>query len=186
MLVNEAMRGERGGQNNPFGRAGKPDPGINRDIVTVDSPVLIPITPRDHAREAPTGNSVSYALRRLQQRPELLDKVKAGELTPNRAMVEAGFRRRSITIPDDPPVARINREITLEPDVDIRLFCYRGSLLCQRRPTAASAAEAMGCIADPSDSPTAGASQPAEARSPGRRSSALTYRGRKKPGASRP
>ncbi|HEY7158085.1 MAG TPA: hypothetical protein VH575_29295, partial [Gemmataceae bacterium] len=55
---------EAGGANNPHGCKGKPeDEEINRDNVTVDSP-------RDYSHEASTGNSVSYAVRRLsRQRP---------------------------------------------------------------------------------------------------------------------
>lgn len=79
-------------------------PTINRDFITDNgAPTIIPIQPRDYAREAPTGTSVSYAVRRLKNnRPDLYEQVKAGELTPNRAMVEAGFRAKSITIDDDP------------------------------------------------------------------------------------
>lgn len=90
--------------------AAKPWVETNRDLITdclgarSDSPPdIIPIQPRDYAREAPTGTSVSYAVRRLKNnRPDLYEQVKAGELTPNRAMVEAGFRAKSITIDDDP------------------------------------------------------------------------------------
>jgi hypothetical protein len=43
----------------------------------------------------PTGNSAAAALRRLErQRPDLLDKVLAGELSPHAAMIAAGFRNR--------------------------------------------------------------------------------------------
>jgi hypothetical protein len=49
------------------------------------------------ANKPPTGNSVSYALRRLRkQRPDLYEQVKAGEQTANEAMVEAGFREKQI------------------------------------------------------------------------------------------
>lgn len=107
-VVNEALRGTQGGDNNPFGRSGKPEPEINRDIITVDFPAdsepqILPIKPRDYSREAPTGTSVSYALRRLgKARPDLLDRIRSGELSPGKAMVEAGFKLRSITVDDDP------------------------------------------------------------------------------------
>jgi hypothetical protein len=43
----------------------------------------------------PTGNSAAAALRRLErQRPDLLDRVLAGELSPHAAMLAAGFRKR--------------------------------------------------------------------------------------------
>lgn len=46
----------------------------------------------------------TYALRRLaRDRPDLLDKVEAGDLTPNAAAIEAGFRRPMKSIPVDSP-----------------------------------------------------------------------------------
>jgi hypothetical protein len=43
----------------------------------------------------PTGNSAAAALRRLErQRPDLLDRVLAAELSPHAAMITAGFRKR--------------------------------------------------------------------------------------------
>ena len=50
----------------------------------------------------PGGNSPSYALRRLRKnRPDLHARVLANELSPNGAMVEAGFRERTVQIPLD-------------------------------------------------------------------------------------
>ena len=44
--------------------------------------------------QAPTGNTSAAALRRLRKsRPAILARVLAGEITPNKGMVEAGFRR---------------------------------------------------------------------------------------------
>lgn len=102
----EAIRGRPG---NPTG-ANQWSNG-NRNIVTVSisptsTPEVIPLPRRDYSREAKSGNSVSYAVRRLRKhRPELYERVKAGEMTAHRAMVEAGFVERSITIPDDPSTA---------------------------------------------------------------------------------
>lgn len=49
------------------------------------------------------GNSRGNALKRLQtQRPDLHRAVLAGHLTPHAAMIEAGFRPRSFSVPDDP------------------------------------------------------------------------------------
>jgi hypothetical protein len=74
----------RGGNNNPAGKGGRARKNDNRDIVTVDKP----------AAQPPRGNSPGYAARRLsRERPDLLEKVKAGELSAHRAMIEAGFRR---------------------------------------------------------------------------------------------
>ncbi len=73
------------------GEPGRPE--INSDIVTGCFPSI----------PAPQGNSVSYAHRRLSRaRPDLLERIKLGQLTPNAAMVEAGFRSQAITIPADP------------------------------------------------------------------------------------
>lgn len=53
-----------------------------------------------HNLERPDGTSSLRAHRRLSdQAPELHARVLAGELSPHAAMVEAGFRRRTITIP---------------------------------------------------------------------------------------
>jgi len=46
------------------------------------------------------GNSPAYALRRLaKDRPDLHKKVLAKELTPNAAMIEAGFREKMFQCP---------------------------------------------------------------------------------------
>jgi hypothetical protein len=67
--------------------------------------------------QAPTGTSRQSALRRLvKDRPDLHAKVLAKELSPNAAMVEAGFRDKPITIPSDPVKAarRIRRHFAGE------------------------------------------------------------------------
>lgn len=52
--------------------------------------------------ERPTGNAVNYALLRLgAQRPDLHAEVLAGVKSAHAACVEAGFRRRTITVPVD-------------------------------------------------------------------------------------
>lgn len=49
------------------------------------------------------GNSEEYALRRLRKHaPELHQKVIAGEMSPHAAMITAGFRKQTLTIPVDP------------------------------------------------------------------------------------
>lgn len=48
------------------------------------------------------GNDASYALRRLRKdRPDLHARVLARELSPHKAMVEAGFRRQTKSVPVD-------------------------------------------------------------------------------------
>jgi hypothetical protein len=50
----------------------------------------------------PEGNTRQKALRRLRKdRPDLHDKVLAGEISAHAAMVEAGFRHHTITVPID-------------------------------------------------------------------------------------
>ncbi len=78
-----------------------PSPPIPLRLVT-DEPAPAP-PKRDYAREAPTGNSVGYAKRRLERnRPDLYEKVKVGEISPSKAMVEAGFKPRVFQVPEDP------------------------------------------------------------------------------------
>ncbi|MEU0691417.1 hypothetical protein [Streptomyces uncialis] len=53
---------------------------------------------------APSGTSREAGLRRLRKdRPDLHTEVLAGHLTTHAAMVQAGFRRRTLTIPIDSP-----------------------------------------------------------------------------------
>jgi hypothetical protein len=50
----------------------------------------------------PEGNSRAQALRSLRDhRPDLHKKVLAKELSPHAAMVKAGFRKKTFTIPED-------------------------------------------------------------------------------------
>ena len=70
--------------------------------------------------ERPTGTSRAYALRKLEtDSPELYTRVVAGELSPNAAMVEAGFRRKTITVPVDDidALARRLRKALTEDDI---------------------------------------------------------------------
>jgi hypothetical protein len=48
-----------------------------------------------HVRPRPSGTSAAAAVRRLErQRPDLLDRVLAGDLSAHAAMLAAGFRKR--------------------------------------------------------------------------------------------
>lgn len=95
--------GMDGGSNNPYGRNGKPKELITVDIINGDS--------------RPTGTSAAATLRRLaKDAPELHAQVIAGELSPNAAAIEAGFRKRKFQLPGDPVAAgrylaqRVDRE----------------------------------------------------------------------------
>lgn len=78
-------------------------------------------------RNSPVGNSVAAALRRLRKdSPTLHARVIAGELSPNAAMVEAGLRKKTLTVPAEPAaVARtLRRHFTQEELTEIiRLIC---------------------------------------------------------------
>jgi hypothetical protein len=75
------------------GRPGNPT-GANQYSGTLDN------IQGSATQEAPTGTSAEAGLRRLRsQAPELHARVLAGEMSPHAAMVEAGFRKRMISIP---------------------------------------------------------------------------------------
>ena len=77
LLIERAVQGKHGGD-----RKSKQ---IKHDNIMLDKPQY--------------GTDRSYALRRLHKdRPDLLQKVIAGNLTPHGAMVEAGFRPKTFTI----------------------------------------------------------------------------------------
>lgn len=73
---------------------------------------------RHNRTEVRTGTTRAYALERLQRdAPELHAQVLAGELSPHAAMVTAGFRRRTITVPVDSPesiAATLRRQLDPE------------------------------------------------------------------------
>lgn len=55
---------------------------------------------------AKQGNSAAYTLRRLSKDfPAIHDRVLAGELSPHRAAIEAGFRQRTFQVPTDAEAA---------------------------------------------------------------------------------
>lgn len=71
----------------------------------------------------PTGTSQQRALRKLRtSRPDLHVRVVAGEMSPHAAMIEAGFRRRTITVPADPEEMAHTLLRRLEPDELRRLL----------------------------------------------------------------
>lgn len=57
-------------------------------------------------QETSAGNSTPYTMRRLaKDAPELHKAVVSGELSPNAAALQAGFRRRKLQMPDTPEEA---------------------------------------------------------------------------------
>ena len=62
-------------------------------------------------------DSRQAAIRRLSKdRPDLHARVLSGELKPHRAMVEAGFRDKLITVPEDPAKAAKRLKIHFQGD----------------------------------------------------------------------
>jgi hypothetical protein len=57
----------------------------------------------DLSDQADQGNSAAYAIRKLRaDAPELHERVIAGDISPHAAMIQAGFRRKTMQIPTDP------------------------------------------------------------------------------------
>lgn len=100
-LIDQELTRKPGGANNPYGCKGK-DEGINNDNVMIDS---------QPEQKASQGNSIEYTLRRLRKdHPELHEKVLSNEMSPNQAAIEAGFRKKTVTITVD--VEAIARKLT--------------------------------------------------------------------------
>jgi hypothetical protein len=103
-----AIRGERGGPNNPRGT--NQHTKAKCDNVTLghtEPPASIPFSPnQERDFKPPTGNHNGYAFRRLERgRPDLFARVQAGELTPNAAMLEAGYRKPTVAVLLEPEAA---------------------------------------------------------------------------------
>lgn len=108
-----------------FVRAPRPD-GLGTDVATLrkvcrDAPWARDLIDRatqrppgrpaddetlDNVQGFPSGNSAEAALRRLRKhRPDLHERVLAGELSAHAAAVEAGFRSRRFSVSGDPEAA---------------------------------------------------------------------------------
>ena len=89
LIQSELKRGP-GGNNNPLGNNQHTKKEDNFDNIQVDQ------------TKAPTGTSRAAGLRRLEKdRPDLLADVIAGNKAVNSAMIEAGFRKKTVTVPVD-------------------------------------------------------------------------------------
>lgn len=90
--IDAATQRGRGGNNPDGANQYTRDIAVEFDNVQVNLPGGC--TAQATAVKAPTGNSREASLRRLRKdRPDILEKVLAGELSPHAAMIEAGFRR---------------------------------------------------------------------------------------------
>lgn len=76
-----------------------------------------------HHDERPDGTSAQAALRRLRKdRPDLHAQVLARDLSPHAAMVQAGFRPRTISVPLDPEkMARAIRRRLSDDELEVLL-----------------------------------------------------------------
>lgn len=111
-LLAQVSAGSKGGNNNPYGQAGKPETGINVDNVNIDS-----------AGARPTGNSAAATMRRLSKDyPSIHERVLSGELSPNAAAIEAGFRARKMQLSTDPAAA--GKYLAGHVDAEWMLACY--------------------------------------------------------------
>lgn len=59
-------------------------------------------------RQTQQGTTASYTRSRLErERPDLAERVDAGELTPHKAAIKAGFRKPTASVPVDTPEAAV-------------------------------------------------------------------------------
>jgi len=101
-LLDQAAQRPRG---NTTGNNQYTEDGGNIDIINISSGI-------------PDGTSRAQALRKLRSdAPELHRQVIAGDLSPHAAMVEAGFRRKTVSIPVD-DVRAIARALVRHLTVD--------------------------------------------------------------------
>jgi hypothetical protein len=71
------------------------------------------------------GNRLSYTLRRLKRdRPDLAQKVVTEEMSANAAAIEAGFRKKYLSIPIDPKRAAASIKRHFEPEQIKELIDY--------------------------------------------------------------
>lgn len=89
-LVAAAKVQQEGGHRNPYGRTGKP-----AEVITVDN------IHSDYATRPSGTSSQRSSLRLSRQAPELHSRVLSGELSPHAAMIQAGFRKKTMTLPCD-------------------------------------------------------------------------------------
>ena len=95
-MIAQVEAGERGGNNNPEGKNQYVDKQVKVDIINFDH----------EDKVTGDGTSTTYTMRRLEKdAPELHKAVVSGELSPNAAALQAGFRRRKFQMPDTPEAA---------------------------------------------------------------------------------
>lgn len=94
-LISTEVGGSKGGSNNPDGNNQHSKPVVNVSITNID-----------HGDKPTRGDTTDYTVRRIaKQRPDIHAKMLAGELSPNAAAIEAGFRKTKFQLPTDPAAA---------------------------------------------------------------------------------
>lgn len=77
------------------------------------------------------GNSETHTLRRLRRdHPDLAERVERGELSANKAAIQAGFRHRSMSIPVD-DAERAFRRLAGDKGMDRKQLALLAKLLQQ-------------------------------------------------------
>ena len=117
-LAERKQGATEGEVRNPLGLNGTPELRINPNTVRVnpidseDDPTIEDPKPRDRSREPKAGNSIGYSVRRFERKAAedpavaaVYERLKAGEITADRASVLVGFKPD--TIPTDPAAAVI-------------------------------------------------------------------------------
>jgi hypothetical protein len=117
MIQAELKRGP-GGNNNPEGLGGWSN---KTKVDTVDNVNSDKI-------QRPTGNTRAAGIRRLEKdRPDLLEEVEAGKMSIHNAMIEAGFRKQTITVTVDvEAIARKLRRTLDQDQIQILITLLQG------------------------------------------------------------
>lgn len=111
-LISTEVGGKPGGNNNPYGMMGKPD----------DNRIKVSNTNIDSVDKPSRGDTTDFVIRRLsKQRPDIHARVIAGELSPNAAAIEAGYRKEKFQLPRDPVAA--GRYLAYRVDKDWLMEC---------------------------------------------------------------
>ena len=110
-LIDRETQGKNGGD--------RKSSNIRIDNINSDTPDFQQLPGRVIRVERPDGTSPSYALRRLRKsRPDLHQRVLSGEVSSHGAMVEAGFRKQTVTVPlCVPDIARTLRKRLTEAEL---------------------------------------------------------------------
>jgi hypothetical protein len=81
----------------------EPNQGSRTDLLNIHNTIM---DVEQGKTEAKQGTSAAYTMRRLSKDfPAIHERVLSGELSPNKAALEAGFRQPKLQIPADPTAA---------------------------------------------------------------------------------